>query len=39
MRGTGAASSEDVGMSNESQAKTLAAENLRVPPLCQSSEG
>lgn len=39
MRDAGAASSENAGMSNERMVKTHSAENLRVPPLCQSSEG
>ena len=32
-------SSENAGMSNEISVKTRDAENLRVPPLCQSTEG
>ena len=39
MRASGAASSENVGMSNEKEVKTLLAANLRVPPPCQSAEG
>lgn len=38
-RATGASSRENVGMSNEKEVRTLLAESLRVPPLCQSSEG
>ncbi len=39
MRHAGAASSENAGMSNERMVRTHPAESLRVPPLCQSSEG
>lgn len=38
-RTIGASSSENAGMSNEKVVKTHLAESLRVPPLCQSSEG
>jgi len=39
VRHAGASSSENAGMSNEIVVKTHNAESLRVPPLCQSSEG
>ena len=39
MRDAGAASSENASMSNEIRVKTADAEYLRVPPLCQSTEG
>ena len=35
----GAASSENAGMSNERRVKTPSVGSLRVPPLCQSTEG
>jgi hypothetical protein len=38
-RDAGAAPSENASMSNEIGVKTTNAESLRVPPLCQSSEG
>ena len=38
-RATGASSRENVGMSNEKVVRTHLAGSLRVPPLCQSSEG
>jgi len=39
VRNAGAASSENVGTSNERMVKTHPAVRLRVPPHCQSSEG
>jgi len=39
VRHAGAASRENSGMSNERMVKTHSAGRLRVPPLCQSSEG
>ncbi len=39
MRYAGAISSENVGMSSEKGVRTPFTECLRVPPLCQSSEG
>ena len=39
VRATGAASSENAGLSNEKVVKTYLAENPRVPPQRQSTEG
>ena len=39
MRFAGAVSSENAELSNERMVKTHPAGSLRVPPLCQSTEG
>ena len=39
VRAAGAASSENAGLSNERDVKTIPAECLRVPPQRQSTEG